>query len=151
VITQMPMDIAPLDVLCIEDNVADFLLIERTLKLAGLLGHCQRVEDSDALTAALADRRWDLVLSDYAVPGMYFTDTLRRFHHHYPHLPLILVSGTIGEVKASVMVEVGAWDFVPKSSLRRLVPAVRRAIQRAAAQNLRQKTASDLSSGQPVS
>jgi len=59
----------------------------------------------------------DLVLSDYAVPGMYFTDTLRRFLRHYPNLPLILVSGTIGEVKASVMVEVGAWDYVPKSRL----------------------------------
>ena len=141
------MDIPPLDVLCIEDTVADFLLIERTLRLAGLLGYCQRVDDSDALTAALAERRWDLVLSDYAVPGMYFTDTLRRFHRHYPQLPLILVSGTIGEVKASVMVEVGAWDFVPKRSLQRLVPAVRRAIERAAAQDFRRKTASDLTSG----
>jgi DNA-binding NtrC family response regulator len=147
----MPMDIALLDVLCIEDTVADFLLIERTLKVAGLLGYCERVEDSDALTAALAQRRWDLVLSDYAVPGMYFTDTLRRFHHHHPHLPLILVSGTIGEVKASVMVEVGAWDFVPKSDLRRLVPAVRRAIQRAVAQDPRRNAAPDLSSGHPVS
>jgi len=141
------MDIPPLDVLCIEDTVADFLLIELTLRLAGLLGYCQRVDDSDALTAALAERRWDLVLSDYAVPGMYFTDTLRRFHRHYPQLPLILVSGTIGEVKASVMVEVGAWDFVPKRSLQRLVPAVRRAIERAAAQDFRRKTASDLTSG----
>jgi DNA-binding NtrC family response regulator len=131
------MDIAPLNVLCIEDTEADFLLIERTLRLAGLLGHCERVDSSEALNAALLHRRWDLVLSDYAVPGMYFTDTLRRFLHHYPDLPLILVSGTIGEVKASVMVEVGAWDYVPKSRLRRLVPAVRRAVERAAAQAAR--------------
>lgn len=131
------MDIAPLNVLCIEDTVADFLLIERTLRLAGLLGHCDRVDGSEALTAALAERRWDLVLSDYAVPGMYFTDTLRRFLHHYPDLPLILVSGTIGEVKAMVMVEVGAWDFVPKSHLKRLVPAIKRAMQRVPAQGSR--------------
>jgi DNA-binding NtrC family response regulator len=125
------MDIAPLDILCIEDTVSDFLLIERTLRLAGLLGRCERVDSSETLTAALAEKRWDLVLSDYAVPGMYFTDTLRRFRRHYPSLPLILVSGTIGEVKAMVMVEVGAWDYVPKSSLRRLVPAIKRAMQRA--------------------
>ncbi|HEV3017698.1 MAG TPA: response regulator [Burkholderiaceae bacterium] len=128
------MDIAPLDVLCIEDTVSDFLLIQRTLRLAGLLGCCERVDSSEALTAALAERHWDLVLSDYAVPGMYFTDTLRRFLHHHRNLPLILVSGTIGEVKAMVMVEVGAWDFVPKNSLRRLAPAIRRAMQRVAAQ-----------------
>jgi DNA-binding NtrC family response regulator len=137
VIAPTPMDIAPLNVLCIEDTVADFLLIERTLRLAGLLGHCDRVDGSEALTAALAERRWDLVLSDYAVPGMYFTDTLRRFLHHYPDLPLILVSGTIGEVKAMVMVEVGAWDFVPKSHLKRLVPAIKRAMQRVPAQGSR--------------
>jgi DNA-binding NtrC family response regulator len=131
------MDIGPLNVLCIEDTEPDFLLIERTLKLAGLLGQCERVDSSEALSAALEHKRWDLVLSDYAVPGMYFTDTLRRFLHHYPNLPLILVSGTIGEVKASVMVEVGAWDYVPKSRLRRLVPAVRRAMERAAAQAAR--------------
>jgi DNA-binding NtrC family response regulator len=130
------MNSAPLDVLCIEDTMADFLLIERTLKHAGLVGCCERVESCEALTAALAERHWDLVLSDYAVPGMYFTDTLRRFIHHYPNLPLILVSGTIGEIKALVMVEVGAWDFVPKASLRLLVPAVKRAIQRAAAQSV---------------
>jgi DNA-binding NtrC family response regulator len=131
------MDIAPLNVLCIEDTVADFLLIERTLRLAGLFGRCERVESSEALTAALAEKRWDVVLSDYAVPGMYFTDTLRRFLHHHPNLPLILVSGTIGEVKASVMVEVGAWDYVAKNSLARLVPAIERAMQRAAAQDSR--------------
>jgi DNA-binding NtrC family response regulator len=136
----MPIDIAPLNVLCVEDTEADFLLIERTLRMAGLLGQCERVDSSEALNAALAQKRWDLVLSDYAVPGMYFTDTLRRFLHHYPNLPLILVSGTIGEVKASVMVEVGAWDYVPKSRLRRLVPAVRRAMERAAAIAARRST-----------
>jgi DNA-binding NtrC family response regulator len=128
------MDIGPLNVLCIEDTEADFVLIERALRLAGLMGHCERVDTTEALNTALERTRWDLVLSDYAVPGMYFTDTLRRFLHHYPNLPLILVSGTIGEVKASVMVEVGAWDYVPKNRLRRLVPAVRRAVERAAAQ-----------------
>jgi DNA-binding NtrC family response regulator len=136
----MPIDIAPLNVLCVEDTEADFMLIERTLRMAGLLGQCERVDSSEALNAALAQKRWDLVLSDYAVPGMYFTDTLRRFLHHYPNLPLILVSGTIGEVKASVMVEVGAWDYVPKSRLRRLVPAVRRAMERAAALAARRST-----------
>lgn len=137
----MPIDIAPLNVLCVEDTEADFLLIERTLRMAGLLGQCERVDSSEGLNAALAQKRWDLVLSDYAVPGMYFTDTLRRFLHHYPNLPLILVSGTIGEVKASVMVEVGAWDYVPKSRLRRLVPAVRRAMERAAALAARRSAA----------
>ena len=140
------MDIGPLNVLCIEDTESDFVLIERALRLAGLSGHCERVDTNEALNLALERMRWDLVLSDYAVPGLYFTDTLRRFLHQYPNLPLILVSGTIGEVKASVMVEVGAWDFVPKNRLRRLVPAVRRALERAAAQAARHPVALDATS-----
>ena len=141
------MDIGPLNVLCIEDTEADFVLIERALRLGGLLGHCERVDTTEALNTALERTRWDLVLSDYAVPGIYFTDTLRRFLHHYPDLPLILVSGTIGEVKASVMVEVGAWDYVPKNRLRRLVPAVRRALERATAQASRRLPKIDVTSG----
>ena len=141
------MDIGPLNILCIEDTEADFLLIERALRMAGLLGQCERVDTSEALNTALERTRWDLVLSDYAVPGIYFTDTLRRFLHHYPNLPLILVSGTIGEVKASVMVEVGAWDYVPKNRLRRLVPAVRRAVERAVAQAARRPSALDAAQG----
>jgi DNA-binding NtrC family response regulator len=144
------MDIGPLNVLCIEDTEADFLLIERALRMAGLLGQCERVDTSEALNTALERTRWDLVLSDYAVPGIYFTDTLRRFLHRYPNLPLILVSGTIGEVKASVMVEVGAWDYVPKNRLRRLVPAVRRAVERAAAQAARQPSTLDAAPGPVV-
>jgi DNA-binding NtrC family response regulator len=127
------MNLQPIDVLCIEDNASDFMLIESTLHRHGLLRRCERVDSSEALTAALDGHRWDVVLSDYAVPGMYFTDTLRRFHQRHPQLPLILVSGTIGEIKARVMVEVGAWDFVPKDDLKRLVPAIHRALQRASA------------------
>jgi DNA-binding NtrC family response regulator len=144
------MDIGPLNVLCIEDTEADFLLIERALRMAGLLGQCERVDTSEALNTALERTRWDLVLSDYAVPGIYFTDTLRRFLHRYPNLPLILVSGTIGEVKASVMVEVGAWDYVPKNRLRRLVPAVRRALERAAAQAARRTSTQGAAQGPVV-
>ncbi len=143
----MPVETNSLNVLCIEDNESDYLLIERALRLAGLLGQCERVETNEALNQALERTRWDLVLSDYAVPGMYFTDTLRRFLHRYPDLPLILVSGTIGEVKASVMVEVGAWDYVPKNRLRRLAPAVKRAVERAAAQAARRPSTLDAAQG----
>ena len=110
------MDIGPLNVLCIDDNESDYLLIEHALRTGGMLGQCERVQTVQELNAALEGNCWDLVLSDYAVPGMYFTDTLRRFVRQYPNLPLILVSGTIGEVKASVMVKAGTtcsrtnWD-----------------------------------------
>ena len=122
----------PLDILCIEDTPSDFHLIQRVLRRAGLLGFCQRVDGSEALHVALTQHRWDLVLSDYSVPGMYFTDTLKVFLHGYPDLPLILVSGTIGEIKARIMVELGASGFVPKNRLSELVPTIERVMQRRA-------------------
>lgn len=122
----------PLDILCIEDSPPDFRLIQRELRKAGLLGLCQRVDGSEALLAALTRHRWDLVLSDYSVPGMYFTDTLKVFLRGYRDLPLILVSGTIGEVKAGIMVELGAAGFVPKSRLSELVPTIEQVLRRRA-------------------
>ena len=115
-----------LAILSIEDSEVDFLLIERELKRNGLLGRLRRVEDHDSLLAALAEEHWDLVLSDYSVPGLNFTDILRHFKKHWPSLPLILVSGTLGEVKAAVMVQLGTRDFVSKNNLRELAPTIRR-------------------------
>jgi len=88
------------------------------------MGDRLRVDSRDALIDALYARNWDLVVSDYAVPGMLFTETLGRMRRDFPNLPLILVSGTIGEIKAMVMLKLGAWDYVPKHELRRLVPAI---------------------------
>lgn len=126
----MAMGTTALDILCIEDTIADFQLIERELRKAGLLGFCLRVDSRDALHQALAQRQWDLVLSDYSVPGMYFTDTLKFMLRAYSDLPLILVSGTIGGAKASAMVEVGAWGHVSKLNLSELVPVVKQALAR---------------------
>lgn len=107
----------PLDILCIEDNASDFKLLERQLRKLALAAHCQRVDGAEALHAALAERAWDLVLSDYSVPGMYFTDTLKFFLRQYPGLPLVLVSGTIGEAKAQALVQLGAWGYCSKDRL----------------------------------
>jgi DNA-binding NtrC family response regulator len=127
------MSAPSLAVLCIEDTASDFHLIERELRKRGLDCVCERVESSEAVREALANRHWDLVLSDYSVPGMQFTDTMKLFRRSYPDLPLILVSGTIGEVKARIMVELGASGFVPKRLLEDLVPTIELALQKSAA------------------
>ncbi|MDE2440237.1 MAG: response regulator [Betaproteobacteria bacterium] len=115
-----------LAILCIEDNRADFLLIEREIKRSDLPCRCHWVDNRDAMLAALEHERWDLVLSDYAVPGISFPENLAYLKRRYPSLPVILVSGTIGEVKGSVMVRLGADAFVSKDYLVDLLPAVRR-------------------------
>lgn len=122
-----------LAILSIEDSEEDFLLIELELKRRGLSCRCRRVDTKDALFAALAHESWDIVLSDYSVPGLYFPEILGYLRKHWPLLPVILVSGTLGEVKAAVMVKLGARDFISKDNLAELVPAMLRNIEPEAA------------------
>ena len=117
---------APLAILHIEDNEADVLLVDRELKRSGIDFRCRWVDNQDAMLAALEEGGWDLVLSDYAVPGIYFPENLAYLKRRWPMVPVILISGTIGETKGSVMVRLGADAFVPKGHLADLLPAIRR-------------------------
>lgn len=119
-----------LAILYIEDSDDDFWLIERELKRAGMIGTLRRIENHEALRAALAEQHWDIVLSDYSLPEMDFIETLSYLQHHWPDVPLILISATIGETKGSVMVKLGTRDFVSKDNLADLVPSILRQIER---------------------
>lgn len=117
-----------LAILSIEDSNADFLLVERQLQTDGIDCQCQRVDDQESLSIALQTGHWDLVISDYCVPGLYFPEVLAQVKQHSPSLPLIIVSGTIGEAKGAMMVKLGASDFVSKEFLDDLVPTIKRHI-----------------------
>jgi len=121
---------APLRLLCIEDNPADMLLIERHLKKNGCAATCRRVDSFAELSEALGED-WDAVLSDYSVPGMDFCESLRYIQAHRPNLPLILVSGSVGEETSVELLKHGAWDFILKDNLSRLLPSIRRSINEA--------------------
>ncbi|MCD2450881.1 response regulator [Methylicorpusculum oleiharenae] len=114
-------------VLVIEDITSDFLLLERFLRLNGIEGECQCIATNQELEHALQSS-WDVVLSDYNVPGMDFRTTLQQIHNSNSELPVILVSGSVGEEMAVELLRLGMVDFVFKNNLIRLVPAMRRAI-----------------------
>ncbi|MGZ5075933.1 MAG: response regulator, partial [Methylobacter sp.] len=117
----------PLRILIIEDAPADFLLIVRHLHQQGLAAECRRIDSQTELNSSLQNE-WDLALSDYNVPGMDFVTTLQRIRAHYPDLPVILMSGSVGEEKAVELLRLGMSDFVLKGNLIRLVPAIRRVL-----------------------
>ena len=71
----------------------------------------------------------DLVLSDYSLPAFDGISAVKIVHQEQPDLPVILVSGTLGEEQAVDSLKSGATDYVLKEGLIRLVPAVRRAMQ----------------------
>lgn len=134
----------PLKVLLIEDNQADFRLVTRCLEQHGVLGHCQCVSDIPGLTAAIETVQWDIVLSDYSLPRLVFDEVLNIVRARNPGLPIILVSGSLGEERAVELLKLGVSDFVLKDSLARLVPAIERSLRDADMRRARGEAESSL-------
>ena len=116
-----------LRILVIEDNPADFLLLERALRHQGMEAEFLRVDHDTALEDALRSQ-WDLALSDYSVPGMDFRATLARLQRYNRDMPVIMVSGSVGEETAIELLRMGLADFVLKEHLMRLSAAIKRAM-----------------------
>ncbi|HEV8246434.1 MAG TPA: PAS domain S-box protein, partial [Polyangiaceae bacterium] len=114
-----------LSVLIVEDNPDDVELLLRALARNFEVDH-QRVQDANAMRAALLGASWDLVLSDYSLPAFSALSALGVLRESGQDLPFIVVSGTIGEETAIAALTAGAHDFVSKGNLARLVPAIER-------------------------
>jgi signal transduction histidine kinase len=118
--------------LIVEDNERDAALLLRELKRGGYAIEHERVETAPAMAAALADRKWDLVVSDYSMPNFNARAALDVLAQSGLDLPFIIVSGTIGEEAAVEAMRFGAHDFMPKGNLTRLLPAIARELREAA-------------------
>jgi len=140
---------SPLKLLVIEDVPADFLLLERYLLQHAGDVECRWVSTSGELDAALQSC-WDLVLSDYNLPGMDFHTALQRIQTQYPDLPVIMVSGSVGEEMAVELLHLGLSDFVLKDNLIRLLPAMERALANSRERRARQAAEQALKESQAV-
>ena len=116
----------PLNVIIVEDNEDDLVLILRALKKAGYEPSCTRVETAAALKDALADDKWQLVLSDHSMPAFSAPEALKTLQESDRKLPFIVVSGTIDEKFAATIIEKGADDYVDKGNLSSLGQALKR-------------------------
>jgi signal transduction histidine kinase len=121
----------PLRVLQIEDLEDDALLIEHELRRGGWEPRCRRVDTAPAMREALAGASWDIVISDFGLPRFDAPSALSVLQEFGTDVPFIIVSGTITEEAAVAAMKAGAHDYVTKTNLRRLVPAVRRELREA--------------------
>jgi signal transduction histidine kinase len=118
----------PLRVLMVEDSIDDEALILRELHRGGFEVTSVRVQTAVAMREALAEA-WDLVLSDFSMPDFSGPAAIEILAESGREIPLIIVSGTIGEETAVGALQAGASDFVVKQRLARLVPAIERALR----------------------
>ncbi len=139
-----------LHILHLEDDANDAMLVQLALEAGGIGVVITRVQIREEFEAALATGVIDVVLSDYSLPGFDGLAALEFVRTHWPNVPFILVTGTMGEERAIDALKSGATDYVLKARLARLVPAVRRAMQEVEAQAERRRLQAQFIEGQKM-
>ena len=124
----------------VEDSVDDTLLIAAELQRGGLDPVFERVETAASLQAALDAHNWDPIICDYSMPHLAGPAALAIYQQKGLDIPSISISGTVGEETVAEMMKAGAHDYVMKSNLARLVPAVKRELRGAQERRDRRQT-----------
>jgi len=133
-----------LRLLHIEDSELDHELTLAHLRRGGIQAEALRV-DTEAEYLKALDEDWDVIVSDYNLPGFSGLVALDLLKAHGRDIPFVLVSGEIGEDTAVEAMRNGASDYLLKNNLTRLVPALLHAIE--AAETRRARERADLELG----
>jgi signal transduction histidine kinase len=122
----------PIRLLVVEDSELDFDLLTATLARDGPPLKAERVEDEAGMREALERGRVDAVLTDHNLPRFDSFAALKLAKAADPDLPVLVVSGEMSEDLAVAALHAGADDFILKSRLFRVGPALTRSLQAAA-------------------
>jgi len=131
-------------VLMVEDAVTDVELAVWELKKGGIEPSVLRVETKPDFLQALETYIPDLILSDFSMPHFDGLSALKLSRELAPETPFIFVSGTLGEENAIESLKRGATDYVLKTNLTRLPPAVERALREKSERAEKKKIEQDL-------
>jgi signal transduction histidine kinase len=118
-----------LRILLVEDNAADSELVLRELRRGGFEVSAAIVQSAQEFRDSLKNAFPDLVLADYNLGHWRGMEALEIIKSEGLNVPLILVSGALGDVTAVECIKQGATDYVLKDSLARLPVSVARALQ----------------------
>lgn len=118
-----------LRVLVVEDEPADVELMLRVLETAGFDAHADVTQTAEGFTGLVRKDSYDVILADYKLPAWNGMESLEVLRQERQEVPVILVSGSLGELTAVECIKRGAADYVLKHHLERLPDAVRRALR----------------------
>lgn len=136
-----------LRILLLEDSDIDAELLIHELNKRNVFFVSQRVMTRADFTRAIADFKPELILADYRLPGFDGGQALVIAKECCPDVPVIIVSGAVGEEKAVELLKDGATDFVLKDRMSgRLVPAIHRAMREVAERDSRRQAETALRS-----
>lgn len=120
-----------LRILNLEDNEADAELNHAMIEARWPQSELVRVDTRADFLSRLDEKNFDVIFSDYTMPGFDGREALSLAREKCPEVPFLFVSGTIGEDAAIEALKNGATDYVLKHRLMRLIPAVDRALREA--------------------
>jgi signal transduction histidine kinase/DNA-binding response OmpR family regulator len=118
-------------ILMVEDSTADAFLMDRELRKGGLAFESKRIETKEEFLCELGQNRPDLILLDHGLPSFDGFTALKLAREQAPDVPVIFVTGSLGEETILKTLKQGADDYVLKHHLPDLVPAVHRALMHA--------------------
>ena len=128
-----------LHALIVEDSEDDTHLLLRELRRGGYTVRFERVENAEQMSKALDQGQFDIVFADYSLPQFDAPQALELLKKSGTDIPFIIVSGTVAEDVAVLAMKAGAHDYLVKSNLKRLLPAVERELREAQQRAARRK------------
>ncbi|NOZ10309.1 MAG: EAL domain-containing protein [Gammaproteobacteria bacterium] len=129
----------PLRVLIVEDSEDDSMLLVRELKKGGYVPDVLRVDGPESMRISLESQQWDLIITDHNMPRFDSKAALGLVKESGLDVPVIIVSGSIGEELAVEAMRSGAHDYIMKDNLTRLVPAIRRELREVVVRHARRE------------
>jgi len=129
----------PLRLLLVEDSEDDAILLARELSKGPFDVSYERVETEETIRKAIKSNKWDLIITDHNLPMMDSKQCLSMVKSMDSDIPIIVVSGCIGEDVAVEAMKSGAHDYIMKGNLQRLLPAVTREIREAESRRARRR------------
>jgi len=113
-------------ILLIDDSEDELFLLEDELFQQDIKAEIVRIDTEQAMLEALSGQNFDLLLVDYVMPSFSAPKAIECYHQLGLDLPLIVMSGQVGEDTAIEMMRAGAHDYISKQNRLRLIPAIKR-------------------------
>jgi two-component system, cell cycle sensor histidine kinase and response regulator CckA len=138
----------PLRILILEDVPMDAELVEYELERARIPFRSRRVDSRESFVRELEEFHPDVILSDYTLPQFDGMSALSLARERTPTIPFLIVTGSVNEETAVGCMKAGATDYLLKSNLARIGPAIEAALERERARAEKTRAESALASSE---
>jgi len=115
-------------IIYLEDSEFDVEIVRYLFEQEKIEFNLKHVRNREDFIRVFEDFRPDIILANISVPSFEGIEALNIIREKNTDVPVIFLSGILGEENVIEVLKNGATDYVFKHRLSRLIPAVRRAL-----------------------